>query len=156
MIRLGTLAGYSFEGPRVLAGWAPPQGAAVFVIMYRPRPEEKPNDHAVLYVGHSDDMSTEGFPFKHSRASCWIRRAGTKFNLYIATLQVMGWARPHREQIVMELAAHYDPACNVEKFDQGWDKHWIGDYQAPNTTAPLTTPRHVLDNTRRPAAGDEG
>ena len=25
MIRLGSLAGYPFEGPRVLAGWTPPQ-----------------------------------------------------------------------------------------------------------------------------------
>ena len=42
MIRLGSLAGYPFEGPRVLAGWTPPAVAAVYAIMYRPDPDTKP------------------------------------------------------------------------------------------------------------------
>jgi hypothetical protein len=42
MIRLGSLAGYPFEGPRVLAGWTPPPSAAVYVIVYKPDPETKP------------------------------------------------------------------------------------------------------------------
>ena len=32
MIRLGSLAGYPFEGPRLLAGWTPPAEAAVYAI----------------------------------------------------------------------------------------------------------------------------
>ena len=28
MIRLGSLAGYPFEGPRLLAGWTPPSSPA--------------------------------------------------------------------------------------------------------------------------------
>ena len=36
MIRLGSLAGYPFEGPRVLAGWTPPAVAAVYAIVYKP------------------------------------------------------------------------------------------------------------------------
>ncbi len=36
MIRLGSLAGYPFEGPRVLAGWTPRPVPAVYVILYRP------------------------------------------------------------------------------------------------------------------------
>ena len=33
VIRLGSLAGYPFEGPRVLAGWTPPARPAVFAIV---------------------------------------------------------------------------------------------------------------------------
>ena len=38
MIRLGSLAGYPFEGPRLLAGWTPPAEPAVYVVLYRPDP----------------------------------------------------------------------------------------------------------------------
>ena len=79
MIRLGSLAGYPFEGPRVLAGWTPPQAASVYVIAYKPDPETKPDKYAIIYVGHSDDLTAERFPFQHPRAHCWIRRAGSKF-----------------------------------------------------------------------------
>jgi len=34
MIRLGSLAGYPFEGPRLLAGWTPPPAAAVYDLLY--------------------------------------------------------------------------------------------------------------------------
>ena len=71
MIRLGSLAGYPFEGPRVLAGWTPPPVAAVYAIFCKPDPEAKPEQYAVIYVGHSDDLSAERFPFRHP-----ARRAG--------------------------------------------------------------------------------
>lgn len=142
MIRLGSLAGYAFEGPRVLAGWTAPQTPAVYVIMYKPD-ESKPNNLAVLYVGHADDLSVEGFPFKNPRSACWIKRAGSKFNVHIATLEIPGGTRAHREQVVGELCAVYDPACNTEKFDNAWQPHWIQDYDTPNTTGPLTTPREA-------------
>ena len=41
MIRLGSLAGYPFEGPRLLAGWTPPASAAVYVVLCRPEPDTK-------------------------------------------------------------------------------------------------------------------
>jgi hypothetical protein len=72
MIRLGSLAGYPFEGPRVLGGWTPTPTPAVYAIVYKPAPEEKPEQYAVIYVGHSEDLSTERFPFHHPRAACWI------------------------------------------------------------------------------------
>ena len=68
MIRLGSLGGYPFEGPRVLAGWNPPARPGVFAILMRPRADAKPNEFAVIYVGASEDLSKEGFPFKHRHA----------------------------------------------------------------------------------------
>lgn len=138
MIRLGSLAGYPFEGPRALAGWTPPAVAAVYVVLYRPEPETKPDRYAVVYVGHSDDLSTERFPFSHPRAACWVRRAGDRFKVHIGTYEVPGGTRAHREQIARELIAVYHPGCNEEQYDQAWEDHWIGEYSAP-TTKPLTT-----------------
>ena len=137
MIRLGSLAGYPFEGPRLLGGWTPPQVPAVYAIMCRPEPEARPDRYAVIYVGHADDLSAERFPFQHPRAACWVRRAGSKWKVYVATYEVPGGGRPHREQIARELTAVYRPGCNDQQYDHAWKPEWIGDYQAP-TTGPVS------------------
>jgi hypothetical protein len=144
MIRLGSLAGYPFEGPRVLAGWTPPATPAVYAIMYRPEPEAKPDRYAVIYVGHYDDPARERFPFGHPRASCWTRRAGSRWKLYICTYEVPGGLPSHREQITQELSAVYHPGCNEQAYEPSWKKEWIGEYSAP-TTGPLTTGREPGD-----------
>jgi hypothetical protein len=140
MIRLGSLAGYPFEGPRVLGGWTPPKSAAVYAIVYKPEPQTKPEQYAVIYVGHSEDLTTERFPFHHPRASCWVRRAGDRWKVYICTYEVPGGTPSHRERIAQELAAVYHPSCNTQQFDKAWKDEWIGEYSAP-TTGPLTTGR---------------
>ncbi|HEY6628227.1 MAG TPA: hypothetical protein VI193_04545 [Acidimicrobiia bacterium] len=150
MIRLGSLAGYPFEGPRVLAGWTAPKVAAVFAIAYKPDPIAKPEEYGVLYVGHGDDLSSEGLPFSHAMSPCWLARVnGKRFELYIATYEAPGAQAPHREQIARELIAIYRPGCNPEQYDQAWEDHWIGEYQTPGTTGPLTTGRD-------PSAGNQG
>ena len=80
MIRLGSLAGYPFEGPRALAGWTPPATAAVYALLAKTDPAKQ--EFAVIYVGHGDDLSAEGFPFRHPRSAAWIKRAEGKFNLH--------------------------------------------------------------------------
>ena len=140
MIRLGSLAGYPFEGPRLLAGWTPPPTPAVYAIVFKPQPEARPETYAVTYVGHADDLSAEQFPFNHPRAACWVQRAGSRWRVYICTFEVPGGLRSHREQIAQELAAIYRPRCNAERFERAWRDEWIGQYEAP-TTGPLTTDR---------------
>jgi hypothetical protein len=140
VIRLGSLAGYPFEGPRVLAGWTPPAIAAVFAVLYKPEPQAKAERYAVMYVDHSQDLTTERFPFQHRRAPCWVKRAGDRWKIYIATYEVPGGLPTHREQIANELRAIYHPSCNETQFMQAWKDEWIGEYSAP-TTAPLTTNR---------------
>lgn len=140
MIRLGSLAGYPFEGPRVLAGWTPPASSAVYAILTRPDPDAKPQQFAVIYVDHTDDLSRAGFPFNHRHAASWTKRAGDRFNLHICTYEVPGGLPRHREQIAHELIAIYRPSCNPERYDPAWKDEWIGGYTAP-TTGPLTTDR---------------
>ena len=126
MIRLGSLAGYPFEGPRLLAGWTPPETAGVYAIAYKPDPDGKPDQYAVIYVGHADNLAAERLPFQHPRAHCWIKRAGSKWTVHICTYKVPGGSRMHREQIARELTAIYRPQCNAQHYDQAWNDHWIG------------------------------
>ena len=97
-------------GARRLDAAGPP-GAST-PSLYKPEPEAKPEQYAVIYVGHADDLSAERFPFKHPRAACWVRRAGSRWQVYICTYEVPGGLRSHREQIARELAAIYRPSCN--------------------------------------------
>jgi hypothetical protein len=136
MIRLGSLAGYPFEGPRLLGGWTPPPSPAVYAILCRPEPEARPDRYAVIYVGHADDLSAERFPFQHPRAACWVRRAGSKWKVFIATYEVPGGGPAHREQIGRELTAIYRPGCNTQQYDQAWKDEWIGHERAEGARRP--------------------
>lgn len=140
MIRLGSLAGYPFEGPRALAGWTPTNIPAVYAIMCRTNPDSKPQEFSVIYVAHSQDLTKEGFPFKHPKVNSWIQRAGNKWNLHICYYEIPGGLPSHREQISRELMAVYQPSCNSEKYDQAWRDEWIGEY-SETMTDPLTTAR---------------
>lgn len=139
MIRLGSLAGYAFDGPRLLGGWTPPAVPAVYVILYRPDPDR--DRFAVIYVGHSDDLTTEGLPFRHRAGPCWIRRAGSKWALHVAMFEVPGGGPAHRRTIAEELVAVYEPRCNTERFTPSWRDEWIGGYSDAPTTAPLPPPQ---------------
>jgi len=46
VIRLGSLAGYSFEGPWLLGGWTPPDQPGIFAVMYKPAPDTKGDTYA--------------------------------------------------------------------------------------------------------------
>ena len=76
-----------------------------------------------------------GFRSGIPRAACWVRRAGDRWKVYIATYEVPGGGPPHREQITRELVAVYRPGCNAQQYDQAWKDEWIGDYIAPTTNS---------------------
>ena len=138
MIRLGTLGGYPFEGPRVLGGFQPPDRPGIFAIFAKQDPESQ--QFEVIYLGHAEDLSDAGLPFDHPHADRWIERAGGKWLLHIVTYEIPGGLPSHRERITEELIATYHPSCNPEQFDRAWKEEWIGNYEAP-TTQPLTTRR---------------
>ena len=85
--------------------------------------------------------TTERFPFHHPAAASWIKRAGNRWKVYICTFEVPGGTPSHRERIAQELCAVYHPSCNAQQYDTAWKDEWIGEYNAPATTGPLTTGR---------------
>ena len=140
MIRLGSLGGYPFEGPRVLGGWHAPAEPGVFAILTQPDSDSQ--QFEVIYLGHADDLSDAGFPFDHPDAGAWVERAEGKWNLFVASYVIPGGLRSHRERITEELIAVYHPSCNPAQFDRAWKDEWIQSYRAP-TTKPLTTEREA-------------
>lgn len=138
MIRLGSLGGYPFDGPRVLGGWHPPARPGIFAILAKSKPDSQ--QFEVIYLGHAENLAAVGLPFDHQHADRWITRAGGKWNLWVASYSIPGGLPSHRERITHELIATYHPSCNPEQFDRAWKDEWIGSYDAP-TTKPLTTRR---------------
>jgi len=74
MIRLGSLAGYSFEGPYTLAGWNPIDSPGVYAIMYKQEQGGK-DQYAVIYVGHTDNFTQEKVECRFGGARCQDERA---------------------------------------------------------------------------------
>jgi len=125
-------------GPRLLGGWSPPAGPGVYAILYRPDPSSQ--RYAVAYVGHADDLTAEGFPFRHRRAACWTARAGSKWKVHVAFLEVPGGTRGHREAITAELLSQYHPSCNEERFGPKVRAEWVGrGYGNGSISTPSTT-----------------
>ncbi len=112
VIRLGSLAGYPFEGPAAARRLDP----AV--------PPGRLRDHVQARAGHQAGQLRghlrrslrrplrRALPVPHPRAHCWVRRAGSRWKVYVCTYEVPGGSRPHREQIARELIAIYQPSCN--------------------------------------------
>ncbi len=137
MIRLGSLAGYPFEGPRLLGGWTPPPAPPSTRSCTSPSPRRAP-----AATPSSTSATPTTWPPSASRSStrgaaCWVKRAGSRWKVYICTYEAPGGGPAHREQIARELMAVYQPQCNAERYDPAWKDHWIGDYTAP-TTGPVT------------------
>jgi hypothetical protein len=139
VIRLGSLGGYPFEGPRILAGWSPPAAPGVFAILYVPD-RARPDRHAVIYVGQAEDLAQAGFPFQHPASPCWVKRAGSRYDLHVAWYDAPGNTARHREQVVKELCAVYRPGCNEQQFEHAWKDEWIG-WADPAVHTNLTSPR---------------
>ena len=138
MIRLGSLAGYPFEGPRLLAGWTPPASAAVYVVLCRPEPGEVPRSLRRHLRRPRRRPEHHRLPVPAPAGDCWVRRAGDRWKVHVATYEAPGAHRSHREQIAQELTAVYKPGCNERQVDRSWKREWIGEYSAP-TAGPLTT-----------------
>ena len=126
MIRLGSLAGYPFEGPRVLAGWTPPPVRRGV----RDPLQARPGEQAGAVRGHLRRARRR--PVRRALPVPAPERPllGPPGRLPVEgvhrTYEVPGGTPPHREQISRELTAIYHPGCNTQQYDQSWREEWIG------------------------------
>ena len=107
-----TWGNIEFEGPYPIKDWEPPYRAAVYAIMMRPDPENNPRTYRILYFGESGNLSERGFYRSHHKYNCWIREAGSEYNLYIGIHRMPNSTANQRQDVEARLIKQYQPKCN--------------------------------------------
>lgn len=105
-----TWGSYMFEGPYQLESWSAPRKSAVYAIMHKENPLV--SRYTIDYFGECENLADRGFPFNHHKAECWIRRAGSKSNVYVALHYMPGSTAYERQRVEAELVRQYAPKCN--------------------------------------------
>jgi len=102
----------SFEGPHPIIDWEPPYSDAVYTMMIKPDPENKPDTYRILYFGESSNLSERGFYRSHHKYDCWLQHAGSESNLYIGIHRMPDSTVEERRKVESKLIEQYHPACN--------------------------------------------
>lgn len=102
----------TFDGPFSITDWEPPYRAAVYAIMMKPDPENKPTTYRILYFGESSNLSERGFWRSHHKHQCFIDNAGSESDLYIGTYKMPNSTGEERKSVEQKLIAEYDLVCN--------------------------------------------
>lgn len=101
-----------FDGPYLITEWDPPYRAAMYAIMMRPDPINKPDTYHILYFGESSNLSERGFYRSHHKYQCWLEKAGSESNIYIGIYAMPSSTQEQRTEVEQRLVAQYKPACN--------------------------------------------
>ena len=104
--------GITFDGPDPITQWDPPYRAAVYAIMMRPDPENKPTTYRILYFGESSNLSERGFYRFHHKYECWLNEAGSESNLFIGIYLMPNSIAEERKRVEQRLVSEYNPKCN--------------------------------------------
>ena len=102
----------SFEGPYPIIDWEPPYSDAVYAMMIKPDPKNKPDTYRILYFGESSNLSERGFYRSHHKYDCWLQHAGSESNLYIGIHRMPNSTVEERRKVESKLIEQYHPACN--------------------------------------------
>lgn len=102
----------NFEGPYPIKAWDPPYCAAVYAIMRKPDPENKPKSYRIIYIGGSVNLSDRRFYREEHKYNCWIKEADSEDNLYIGIYRMPNSSPDERIEIETNLINQYNPVCN--------------------------------------------
>ena len=100
-----------FEGPFPATSWDPPRKAAVYAIMMKPDPKNKPDTFRILYFGESGNLNDRGFWKSHHKYDCFIKEASSESNLYIGIHLMPNSTTTEREEVEKKLNDQYNPRC---------------------------------------------
>jgi hypothetical protein len=100
------ISGIMFDGPYSLNDLDIPKGAAVYSVLYK----QADNWH-VVYVGETSDLNEKSINLHHKRG-CWIERAGSELNLYIAIYPMPDSIQRQRQRIQAKIKFENEPPCN--------------------------------------------
>jgi hypothetical protein len=107
------LGGREFEGPYPLTIWDPPKKPAVYAILKKPDPINKPKSYKLLFIDQSKNLSERGFYKTHPKYDCWVKESITRSNLYVAFYVMPISMPPERDSVVNLLVEKYKPVCNA-------------------------------------------
>lgn len=109
-----TWGNLSFDGPYTITNWEPPYRAAIYAMMTKPDPQNKPSTYRILYFGESSNLSERGFYRFHHKYNCWINYAGSDNNLFIGIYLMPDSTEDERRGIESALVNQYNPECNKD------------------------------------------
>ncbi|MFQ5968998.1 MAG: hypothetical protein ACE5J2_00680 [Nitrososphaerales archaeon] len=100
------ISGILFDGPYSLSNWDVPRQAALYSILYK-----QTGNWNLAYVGESSNLDERGISSHHKR-DCWIERAGSESNLYIAIYPMPNSTEQKRKRIEAKIKIENEPPCN--------------------------------------------
>ena len=100
------ISGILFDGPYSLSDFDVPKGAAVYSVLYK----QADNWHLV-YVGETSNLDEKSIN-SHQKRNCWIEKAGSVPNLYIAIYPMPDSTQRHRQRIQSKIKYENEPPCN--------------------------------------------
>ncbi|MFQ5940668.1 MAG: hypothetical protein ACE5KA_03095 [Nitrososphaerales archaeon] len=102
-----TISGIVFDGPYSLSNWDAPRQAALYCILYK-----EASTWNLAYVGESSNLDEKSISSHHKR-DCWIGKAGSESNLYIAVYPMENSTQKQRQAVEVKIKIENEPPCNV-------------------------------------------
>jgi len=100
------ISGILFDGPYPLTDWGGPEEAAVYSILYK-----QANNWNVVYVGETSNLDQKSIS-SHPKRECWINRAGSESNLFIAIYLMPDSTQRERLVVAGKIKFENEPPCN--------------------------------------------
>lgn len=101
-----TISRIVFDGPYSLSSLEPSREAVLYTILYK-----REGNWNVAYVGEANNLDESTINSHHKRG-CWIERAGSESDLYIATYPVPDSTEKQRRVLVAKMKFENEPPCN--------------------------------------------
>ncbi len=100
------ISGILFDGPYSLSDFDVPEGGTVYCVLYK-----QADSWHLVYVGETSNLDKKNVN-AHPKRSCWIERAGSELNLYIAIYPMPDSTQRHRQRIQSKIKYENEPPCN--------------------------------------------
>ncbi|MBI5679979.1 MAG: hypothetical protein HZC47_03670 [Methanobacterium sp.] len=101
-----------FDGPHLLKEWNPLTFPAIYAVLMRPEPKDKPDEYFILYLCMSEEFSKLESCLDHPKYKCWFKEAGFRSNIYISAHLMPNSTPDEREKLINAFIKIYKPVCN--------------------------------------------
>lgn len=101
-----------FDGPHLLKEWNPLTFPAIYAVLMRPEPKDKPDEYFILYLCESEEFSKLESGLDHLKYKCWFNEAGFRSNIYISAHLMPNSTPDERQKLINAFISFYKPVCN--------------------------------------------